>query len=114
MYKRIIKLLFETQRGGQRGMGKPDSGERRRKSDAEKLPIDQPVVKPKPETSEYKPIGGRGKTPNQPAGQTMKSSPNLDLIKQAIKTRKEEADARKKAEKDKLNRRKTRNRGGSL
>jgi len=69
MFKRI-KRLFETKSGGQRGMGRPDSGERRRKGDAKKLPVDEPVDKPKP-VAKYKPVGGRGETPSQPVGQTL-------------------------------------------
>ena len=58
------------------------------------------------------------RVPSSPVGQTEKpsekSSANLELIKQAIRKRKEEADARKQAAKDRVNRRNTPNRGGSL
>ena len=68
MYKRIIKLLSETQRGGQRGMGRPDNGKRRRKGEGESvLPIDQPVVKPKPKPKT--PVDHQGREFN-PVGQT--------------------------------------------
>jgi len=70
MYKRIIKLLSEAQRGGQRGMGRPDNGKRRRKGEGESvLPIDQPVVKPKPKPKPKTPVDHQGREFN-PVGQT--------------------------------------------
>ena len=74
MYKRIIKLLSEAQRGGERGMGRRDNGKRRRKGEGESvLPIDQPVVKPKPKPKPKPktetPVDHQGREFN-PVGQT--------------------------------------------
>ena len=70
MYKRIIKLLSEAQRGGERGMGRRDNGKRRRKGEGESvLPIDQPVVKPKPKPKPKTPVDHQGREFN-PVGQT--------------------------------------------
>lgn len=56
--------------------------------------------------------------PSNPTGQSTRSSPeeelNLELIKKTIKERKKEVAARKRAEKDRLNRREKQNRRGSL
>ena len=120
MYKRIIKLLSETQRGGQRGMGRPDNGKRRRKGEGKSvLPIDQPVVKPKPKPKPKTetPVDHQGREFN-PVGQTEKSSEkssaNLELIRKTIREREQRIKARKKAEDERANRRNRPNRRGSL
>tara|TARA_R110000751_G_scaffold204992_1_gene309304 strand:+ start:223 stop:465 length:243 start_codon:yes stop_codon:yes gene_type:complete len=54
------------------------------------------------------------RVPSSPVGQTEKSSANLELIRKTIRERKKRIKARKRAEEDKVNRKDTPNRGGSL
>ena len=54
------------------------------------------------------------RVPSSPVGQTEKSSANLELIRKTIRERKQRIKARRQAAEDKVNRKDTPNRGGSL